>query len=69
VCRRQVIATLPAGRAPEEGAERNGLPGRLVPSLYVSAAFWGIPFTHYILDSVIWRVRGNQELASALRLG
>jgi hypothetical protein len=44
------------------------LPGRLVPSLYVSAALWGIPFTHYILDSVIWRVRGNKELASALRL-
>jgi hypothetical protein len=45
------------------------LPGRLVPSLYVNAALWGIPFTHYILDSVIWRVRGNKELASALRLG
>jgi hypothetical protein len=45
------------------------LPGRLVPSLYVSAALWGIPFTHYILDSVIWRVRGNKELASALHLG
>ena len=44
------------------------LPGRFSPSPYVSAAGWGIPFTHYILDSVIWRVRGNKELASALRL-
>jgi hypothetical protein len=45
------------------------LPGKIVPSPYVSAALWGIPFTHYILDSVIWRVRGNKELGSALRLG
>jgi len=45
------------------------LPGQLAPNLYVNAALWGIPFTHYILDSVIWRVRGDKELASALRLG
>jgi hypothetical protein len=44
------------------------LPGKLVPSPYVSAALWGIPFTHYILDSVIWRVRGNKELAAVLQL-
>jgi hypothetical protein len=44
------------------------LPGRLLPGPYVKAALWGIPFTHYILDSVIWRVRGNRELAAALRL-
>src|SRR3954453_15978626 len=31
------------------------LPGRFAPSPYVKAALWGIPFTHYILDSVIWR--------------
>jgi hypothetical protein len=35
---------------------------------YVKAAYWGIPFTHYILDSKIWRVRGNKDLAAALRL-
>jgi hypothetical protein len=40
----------------------------LRPSAYVNAAVWGIPFTHYILDSKIWRVRGNRELAAALRL-
>ena len=31
-------------------------------------AFWGISFTHYFLDSKIWRVRGDKELATALRL-
>ena len=44
------------------------LPGRFSPSPYLKAALWGLPFTHYILDSVIWRVRGNKELAAALRL-
>jgi hypothetical protein len=44
------------------------LPGHLLPSAYVKAALWGLPFTHYILDSKIWRVRGNKELATALRL-
>jgi hypothetical protein len=44
------------------------LPGRLLPGPYIKAAIWGIPFTHYILDSVIWRVRGNRELATALKL-
>jgi hypothetical protein len=45
------------------------LPAHLLPSPYMQAALWGIPFTHYILDSKIWRVRGNKELATALRLG
>jgi hypothetical protein len=31
-------------------------------------AFWGLSFTHYFLDSKIWRVRGDKELATALRL-
>ena len=31
-------------------------------------AFWGISFTHYFLDSKIWRARGDKQLASALRL-
>ncbi len=30
--------------------------------------FWGISFSHYFLDSKIWRARGDKELASALRL-
>jgi hypothetical protein len=46
----------------------NVLPSYYVPSPLVKAALWGIPFTHYILDSKIWRVRGNKELAAALRL-
>ena len=44
------------------------LPTQWSTNGYFKAAMWGIPFTHYILDSKIWRVRGNQELASALRL-
>lgn len=44
------------------------LPGHLLPNRYLQAALWGIPFTHYFLDSKIWRVRGNKELAAALRL-
>jgi len=32
------------------------------------AATWGFAFTHYFLDSKIWRVQGNRELAAALRL-
>jgi len=44
------------------------LPSHLAPGPLAKAALWGIPFTHYILDSKIWRVRGNKELAAALRL-
>jgi hypothetical protein len=45
------------------------LPQALFPAVeWVKAAVWGIPFTHYMLDSKIWRVRGNKELATALRL-
>jgi hypothetical protein len=44
------------------------LPSHWIPNSYVRAALWGIPFTHYILDSKIWRVRGNKELAAALKL-
>jgi len=47
----------------------NFLPSHLAPGPFVKAALWGMPFTHYILDSKIWRVRGNKELAAALRLG
>ncbi len=45
------------------------LPQTLVPAGdWMKAALWGIPFTHYLLDSKIWRVRGNKELAAALRM-
>ena len=43
-------------------------PTRFLPSPYMKAAVWGLPFTHYILDSKIWRVRGNRALADALRM-
>ena len=46
----------------------NVLPSYGIPNPLVKAALWGLPFTHYILDSKIWRVRGNRELAAALRL-
>jgi hypothetical protein len=35
---------------------------------WLPAALWGIAFTHYVLDSKIWRVRGDKELAAALHL-
>ena len=45
------------------------LPQTMNPGVqWIQAAIWGIPFTHYMLDSKIWRVRGNKELAAALRL-
>jgi len=45
------------------------VPVGLAPSTEMAAAtIWGFAFTHYVLDSRIWRVRGNKELAAALRL-
>lgn len=44
------------------------LPQYLFPGQTVAAAVWGIAFTHYLLDSKIWRVRSDKELAVALRL-
>jgi hypothetical protein len=45
------------------------LPGLLLTgSAMVQAAVWGIPFTHYMLDAKIWRVRGDRELAAALKM-
>lgn len=44
------------------------LPQALFPYKAMQAALWGIPFTHYVLDSKIWRVRGNRELADALHM-
>ena len=46
------------------------LPQTMNPGVeWIKAAVWGIPFTHYMLDSKIWRVRGNKELAAALKMG
>ncbi|MGA2879464.1 MAG: hypothetical protein ABSG13_10975 [Bryobacteraceae bacterium] len=47
----------------------NVLPQAYFPAVqWLQAAIWGIPFTHYMLDSKIWRVRGDKELAAALRI-
>ena len=47
----------------------NVLPQAYFPAVeWLKAAIWGIPFTHYMLDSKIWRVRGDKELAAALRM-
>ena len=35
---------------------------------WVKAAVWAFAFTHYVLDSRIWRLRGDKELAAALRM-
>ena len=37
-------------------------------SFYLSVFVIGMLFFHFIVDSRIWRVRGDQELAAALRL-
>ena len=45
------------------------IPATLFPQgEWVKAAIWAFPFTHYVLDSKIWRVRGDKELAATLRL-
>lgn len=44
------------------------LPQVLFPGQTMQAAIWGIAFTHYVLDSKIWKVRGDKELAQVLRL-
>jgi hypothetical protein len=47
----------------------NVLPAAYFPAVqWLQAAIWGFPFTHYMLDSKIWRVRGDKELAAALRI-
>jgi hypothetical protein len=44
------------------------LPQALFPVEWLKAAIWGFAFTHYFLDSKIWHVRGDKELATALRM-
>ena len=45
------------------------LPQTMNPQVeWIKAAVWAFPFTHYMLDSKIWRVRGNKDLAAALRI-
>jgi hypothetical protein len=36
---------------------------------YVMIAFlWGVSFHHYYLDSIIWKVRDNQQLSASLKM-
>jgi len=44
------------------------LPPTLFPMQWLPASVWGVNFMHYLLDSKIWRVRGDRELAAALHL-
>ena len=44
------------------------IPPAIFPMQWLPASVWGINFMHYFLDSKIWRVRGDKELAAALHL-
>lgn len=44
------------------------VPQTFFPGEMLAAGLWGIAFMHYLLDSKIWRVRGDKELAAALHL-
>ena len=44
------------------------IPQTIFSNAWLPAALWGIAFMHYLLDSKIWRVRGDKELAAALHL-
>jgi hypothetical protein len=44
------------------------VPQTIFSAAWLPAALWGIAFMHYLLDSKIWRVRGDKELAAALHL-
>jgi len=43
-------------------------PQVLYPAQWLIATVWGFAFMHYFLDSKIWRVRGDKELAAALHI-
>jgi hypothetical protein len=44
------------------------VPPAIFPMQWLPASVWGVNFMHYLLDSKIWRVRGDKELAAALRM-
>lgn len=40
----------------------------LILNYLVATFFWGIPFHHYYLDSVIWKIKGNKPLNKNLKI-
>lgn len=46
----------------------NVLITNLLLNYVLSAFFWGVAFHHYYLDSVIWRMKGNNELNKNLKI-
>jgi hypothetical protein len=46
----------------------NFVPALIFPTQMMQAAIWGVAFMHYCLDARIWHVRGDKDLAAALRM-
>lgn len=46
----------------------NVMSSNLIVSYIVATFFWGIPFHHYYLDSVIWKIKGNKALNKNLNI-
>ncbi|MDM1380747.1 hypothetical protein [Myroides marinus] len=40
----------------------------LLPNYILSTLFWGVAFHHYVLDSIIWRIKKDQKLNTALNI-
>jgi hypothetical protein len=46
----------------------NVITSNLILSYIITTFFWGIPFHHYYLDSVIWKIKGNKALNKDLKI-
>ena len=46
----------------------NLISSNLLLSYIITTFFWGIPFHHYYLDSVIWKIKGNKALNKNLNI-
>lgn len=46
----------------------NVLVSDLMLNYILSSFFWGVAFHHYYLDSVIWRIKGNNDLNNNLKI-
>ena len=40
----------------------------LIPNYILSTLFWGVAFHHYVLDAIIWRIKKDKKLTSALNI-